>query len=242
MRGDEEEAELLDLRYMIAGDRVVRAALRLSMLLGKANFNPNQPRVPQGDPHGGRWTQIGAGTGTWRAKPGIIRVSDDGDLPNIPPERPPIAKERFAVARRVAAWLARNGIRTGIRLSPIGRLLDVAAWVYELEPFIDAFPDPAKTLEELQRDLGQGRRGYETHHIVEEDAARKAGFAESRIQARENKVLIPTFPHWWITSWYMRRNEKFGMMSPREYLRDKSWEERRKVGLETLIEHGVLKP
>jgi hypothetical protein len=38
---------------------MVRAlAFRLA-LDGKANFNPNQPRVPRGRPDGGRWTRDG---------------------------------------------------------------------------------------------------------------------------------------------------------------------------------------
>ena len=45
-----------------------------------------------------------------------------------------------------------------------------------------------------------------------------------------------------ITAWYQTKNEALGMLSPREYLRGRTWEERTKVGLDALIEHGVLKP
>jgi len=31
----------------------------LALLEGKANFNPNQPRVPKGNPDGGQWTRVG---------------------------------------------------------------------------------------------------------------------------------------------------------------------------------------
>jgi hypothetical protein len=37
-------------------------------------------------------------------------------------------------------------------------------------------------------------------------------------------------------------NDAYGGVSPREYLRGKDWEERRKVGLDALIDAGVLEP
>jgi hypothetical protein len=35
----------------------------LSLLEGKANFNPSQPRVPKGNPDGGQWTEEGGDGG-----------------------------------------------------------------------------------------------------------------------------------------------------------------------------------
>jgi hypothetical protein len=50
--------------------------------------------------------------------------------------------------------------------------------------------------------------------------------------------------HQEISDWYSAKNfdKKFGGMTPRDYLRDKSWDDRRRVGLDALIQHGVLKP
>jgi hypothetical protein len=45
-----------------------------------------------------------------------------------------------------------------------------------------------------------------------------------------------------ITSWYMTKNKAYGGLSPREYLRGKDWAERTSVGVDALIDHGVLKP
>jgi hypothetical protein len=45
-----------------------------------------------------------------------------------------------------------------------------------------------------------------------------------------------------INAWYQRSNDSTGRMPPREYLRDKSWDERRAVGLRALRDVGVLKP
>lgn len=58
----------------------------------------------------------------------------------------------------------------------------------------------------------------------------------------ENLVRIPTFKHREITAWYMKGNDDYGGLSPREYLRDKDWNMRRRVGLDALIRFGVLKP
>ena len=38
------------------------------------------------------------------------------------------------------------------------------------------------------------------------------------------------------------KNGEFGGLSPRDYLCDKSWEERRRVGLEALGMFGALQP
>jgi hypothetical protein len=62
------------------------------------------------------------------------------------------------------------------------------------------------------------------------------------IEGPDNKVFVPRLKHWQITRWYMARDPEFGGLSPREYLRDKSWDERRAIGLRALIDHGVLKP
>jgi hypothetical protein len=48
--------------------------------------------------------------------------------------------------------------------------------------------------------------------------------------------------HWEITNWYKVANKKFEGLTPREYLKDKDWAERLRVGREGLIEAGVLKP
>jgi hypothetical protein len=62
------------------------------------------------------------------------------------------------------------------------------------------------------------------------------------IDAPENLVRIPTFKHWEITTWYQTKNEDFGYLSPREYLRGRSWGERQRVGFKALVDVGALKP
>jgi hypothetical protein len=51
---DEVRDKIAHLRWQMAGNRMMLAFYRLEILLRKANFNPNQPRVPGGNPDGGR--------------------------------------------------------------------------------------------------------------------------------------------------------------------------------------------
>lgn len=61
------EAELkraiLALKRHIAAERVLLAGRHLAALLGKANFNPAQPRVPAGNADGGQWIGTGGDAG-----------------------------------------------------------------------------------------------------------------------------------------------------------------------------------
>jgi len=82
----------------------------------KADFNPDEPRVPKGDPHGGEWTSGGGGTGTVPASaastaagggPATVAELDasprdagrgapsrgDGDEPAAPASTPPLKWE-----------------------------------------------------------------------------------------------------------------------------------------------------
>lgn len=49
--------------FKLAQLRLMITAATMQALLRKANFNPDQPRVPAGEPGGGRWTDGGAGSG-----------------------------------------------------------------------------------------------------------------------------------------------------------------------------------
>jgi hypothetical protein len=123
--------------------------------------------------------------------------------------------------------------------------LEAADWLLELYPSIQAYRDPPRTLEELQQAVtDRTTPGYQDHHVVGQVARKESerNFPESWIDAPENIVRIPTFKHWEISAWYETHNEKFGGLSPRQYLRGKDWSERYRIGLEALIEHKVLKP
>lgn len=99
-----------------------------------------------------------------------------------------------------------------------------------------------KSLGELQ-DLAQlPEKGYDVHHIVEQTPAEKDGFSRALIDRDDNLARIPTLKHWEINAWYQTRNDRYDGLSPREYLRGKGWDERRRIGLEALAKFGVLRP
>jgi hypothetical protein len=54
------EGGLLRLKWLAAATRFELALLRHDRAL-KANFDPNQPRAPRGNPDGGQWTDGGSG-------------------------------------------------------------------------------------------------------------------------------------------------------------------------------------
>ncbi|WP_244553440.1 hypothetical protein [Nitrobacter vulgaris] len=86
------------------------------------------------------------------------------------------------------------------------------------------------------------RPGYDDHHIVEQTWAERFGYSRSEIDDPSNPVSIPRLTHYQITGWYMTSTEEFGGLSPRQYLADKGWDSRRRVGLQALVRFKVLKP
>jgi hypothetical protein len=94
----------------------------------------------------------------------------------------------------------------------------------------------------LQRAVQEPKPGYDKHHIAEQTAAERFGFTRSQVNDPENLVRVPRLRHYEITGWYGTRTDEYGGLSPREYLSDKSWEERRRVGLDALVRFKVLKP
>lgn len=115
-------------------------------------------------------------------------------------------------------------------------------WLKPFYPFIQSYFDDPKPLDQLNKDAQTRRPGYERHHIVEQTPARQDGFRRDLIDAPENIVSVSKFKHEEISGHYQKKNPKLGDKSLREHLRGKSWEERRKAGLEVLEEFGVLGP
>lgn len=205
-------------------------AARHASLWHRSHYNPNQPRVPAGNPDGGQWTSTAAGAGN------ASRLAQaDGPPktpPRIPKQKPRTRDVRMQIAMELAEWVRKNS----------DVILDAANWIVELLPTIQASFDPPKTLQELHHAVANPQPGYDIHQIVEQTSAEQDGFPRSVIDALENLVRIPRWKHWQINGWYMQKNDAFGGLSPRDYLRGKGWSERRRVGLEALIRYGVLKP
>lgn len=169
-------------------------------------------------------------------KPGTQLAQNDPDQPpRIPDQRPTRGRDRFQVVKDVAKWLLKHG-------GPLKKLVEGASWLIELEPYISAYFDEPKTLDELQNGVVLPARGYDIHHVVEKTRARNDGFPQDLIEGRENLVRIPTLKHWQINEWYSTKSDDFDGLTPREYLRGKSWEEKLRVGKRALVRHVVLKP
>lgn len=269
----QDEAERLQKRIKVEAASSVREIIReivgeLCRELRKAAFNPDEPRVPAGNPDGGQWTKDGgssdsttaAGSGDMLSDatpdnnwiPGAQYAANDRpDIghnqrpppapPKIPPQEPSTARAIYAFLRAAAYWVA-EAVLAGEPVGDFLLALQAADWLSHYLPYIDAYLDAPKTLAELQRDASSPEVGYNIHHIVEQTSAAQDGFPQSMIDAPENLVRIPTFEHWQINAWYSTPNKEFGGLSPRDYLRGKSWDERWRVGIDALRRFGVLAP
>jgi len=220
-------------------------------------YSPDQPRVPAGNPDGGQWTDgsLSGSLGLFQIKPrerrtdgvqlaGEPPTGDSPDQPStepppIPPTRPKKSADSTRFLRAAANWLkGASKIRADIFIAAIRNV----EWAKERYDLIHAARDEPKSYEELQDGVGKRRPGYDDHHVVEQTWAEYFGFVRSQIDDPSNLVSIPRLRHYQITGWYAKPNPEYGWLSPREYLSDKNWEERKRVGREALILFEVLKP
>ncbi|MEP9380258.1 hypothetical protein ABLE91_26395 [Aquabacter sp. CN5-332] len=165
------------------------------------------------------------------------------DPPSIPPQRPISLGERLRTARSVGQWLLRAATlaNTDLRITAVRLALHAAQWmVEEYWPYVEAYWEGPRTLLELQEAVKVRRRGTDIHHIVEQTQARKEGFPESAINSSDNLVQISTFTHWQITAWYQTPIQELDWLTPREYLRDKDWDTKYRMGIRALENYGVL--
>jgi hypothetical protein len=158
--------------------------------------------------------------------------------PKIPLTRPETSAERTDYMRAAANWLLRNA---GLAASIFTGNMNNIEWLKDRQDIIAAYHDEPKTLEELQRAVQEPKPGYDIHHIAEQTAAERFGFTRSEVNDPENLVRVPRLRHYEITGWYGTANDRFDRLSPREYLQDKDWAERYRVGLEALKQFKVLK-
>jgi hypothetical protein len=235
-------------RFLQPGVDVVKAFPALAR-----KYNPDQPRVPAGSSDGGQWTD---GTSGGAGSLGLVQITprndtidgvrlagdwpiDDG--PPIPPRKPETTEGRMKFVRQAVRWLRIVG-----RLSPAADIflgaLDQAEDLKRLTNVIKTANDPPGTLGELQaRAQLPSEAGYEDHHIVGQFAQNRQQFGDERIDSPENTVRIPTLKHLDINGWYSTPSHDYGDLSPRDYLRGRSWNEQMREGLNILRHKGVLK-
>jgi hypothetical protein len=126
-------------------------------------------------------------------------------------------------------------------------LIDATLWLADKAPGILSYLGEPKSLEELERDAGGRRLGYQDHHVVETQYRSNDPLANShrfidRLENSENVVSIPSWKHVEISSWYSTPNrEEYGGQTPREFLKGKSWEEQYQLGIQKLRDFGVLR-
>ena len=129
------------------------------------------------------------------------------------------------------------------RLSPDTMWVGAAYWSYEAYPYIRSYFDPPRTLEELRQN---NKPGYDDHHVVEQ-WSKNDGMPPDNVEAAENIVTVPTLKHWEINGWLSKKNAEFkdiagNELTPRQYVRGKTWEDRYQFGLDVLKRFKVLKP
>lgn len=218
---------LTRLKWLRDATRFELAMRRHDRALKFGHYNPDQPRVPRGDPEGGQWTADETASGR-------IRLAGDiptGDSPEIPKEPPPTTRLRNIAIRALAARFG-----PGILVAA-----EAGSWIYDHKEEIRAYFDSPKTLGELRKGAESLEKGYDIHHVVERASADENGSEDHLIDAPENLVRIPRWKHWQINGYYQTKSDEFDGQTPREYLNGKSWEERNRVGLNALERFGILR-
>ncbi|MGH6839645.1 MAG: hypothetical protein ACREDT_12775 [Methylocella sp.] len=202
------------------------------------------PRWPAGSPEsqGGRFN-YGEGGPVAEGRSASSNDGSEGEPPpEIPKERPRTRLGRHVVVRGAADWLARATLaRAFAMIRAFQAILEATPWISGEIANIWSSLDEPKSLEELQKAVDEPKAGYQIHHIVEQTPARNE-LPDELIDGPDNLVRIPTLKHRDIFGWYSKPNKEFGWLSPRDYLRGKDWDTRRKVGIEALIKFGILKP
>jgi len=205
-------------------DEQARRAAFFEKLFKASPDDPKHPGWPRG-------TEGGRG-GQFRPKTDAERFGVGGN--NGPPLQEEPSPTRKIMTRALAGAI-QGAIRGGWASAAVGA---VSAAAY---PYVKAYFDPPKSLEELQQAAqSPGELGYDDHHIVEQATAAADGGEDTLIAAPENLARIPTVKHWELNKWYETPDFNFDEMTPRQYLKGKSWDERYRVGLRGLRAVGVL--
>lgn len=180
---------------------------------------------------------------------------DEEGVPKLPTNRPATTQELNARGKVMTNRLGpqvRSGIKSKAQaLGEFARESGAADWLgTQAGRFLSQFDGP-KPLDDLiaaeKNDDPPRRFGYETHHIVEvhrdadDPLANSNNFTSKELEGDANKVRIPYYRHRAISDFYATENNKFGGLTPRKYLRGKSWDEQYQFGLEIMREFGVLK-
>lgn len=165
------------------------------------------------------------------------------------PEEEPHPDDRYDIVTEIGQKLQEllaQGFRLWVRNLLLG--LEAISWMKKKSTNyyyqIVANLDPPKTLKELQDAVKRPTLGYHVHHIVEWNTSDNK-FSVDQLENPENLVEIPEMTHRKISDWYRDKNARYKIdgkiVSPREYLKSKSWKEQYDFGIQVLKDFGVLK-
>lgn len=171
--------------------------------------------------------------------------SDDYNLPANPPtERSGVYHAGVDAATRIKESLSNDWQHIVQRTAEV---VDSTKWLIGQVPNIvvsvDTFLEGPKDLSELiESAKGPSQPGYQNHHIVEQGPQNDDLSPEEkrRINSPEDQVRIPVYEHQGLTNYYRNYDRRLGM-TPRQYLRGKSFDERYQFGLEQLRKRGLIK-
>ncbi len=161
----------------------------------------------------------------------------------LPVERPTgegeVAQWGQRAADKICEALKNNDTK---RLTEIADALAHADWIKEQLDNIIAAQDPPRSLDELIEAAQEGGRrfGYDNHHIIEQ-GPQNGDVPPNVIDAPYNLARIPRYKHWQINKYYGQPQSECEGLTPREYLKGKSVEQRYQFGLAVLRKFGVLK-
>ncbi len=171
-------------------------------------------------------------------------------------EKPPkLPRSKWGALAFFAEFLGRMMVQRAFegRNSPVW--FDVIDWfnaINTMMPEFESYLTPPKEWEELVADrdyrdfdsyndflgvYGSAGAFHDWHHLVEQ----KSGFSEREINNTENIIRVPRGRHWQITSFMATPHDHLGGLSWRQWLRGKSIEEHRRVGMMAARDVGVLK-
>jgi len=111
----------------------------------------------------------------------------------------------------------------------------------------NAYFDPPKTLEELQRPPTENLLGYETHHEVEQNDANVEKttlfkFGREAIEDPGNTVYVPRLKHELISADYSRKADGDPLgRTFREVVDELDFDQQRVIGIDMLRKYGILK-
>ena len=204
-----------------------KAAVLLNALRRWIQRLPSKPAKPEGS-----------------SNPEAGQNSDDYKLPNEAPEQGPYRTGRD-LADALVSHLASGAHDAAMRLIDTAEILgwlspQIPNVVTSVQSRIEGPEDLDELIDAVQPGL---HPGYNDHHIVEQGPQNDDLSPEdqARIGDPENLVRIPTYAHIEITTYYSKADPDLDWLTPRQYLRGKSFDERYEFGLNVLRDEGLLK-